>query len=250
MSVIALVASKGAPGVTTLACALGAVWPNDRDVAVAECDPFGGDLAARFGLFADSGLTSLVLALRQGSPHDNTLDVSDHVQHLPGGLTTFAGPVGGDAGWALDRELAVVGLGSLAHIDLLADCGRFDPRAPGQQRVLREARYVVLAVRPEASAIGQSRWVTEHLSAVLAGRSQTLGLVVIGDGPYRAADIAETLGVDLVATVPRDAVAASMLCGQPGSHRVLARSPLMGTARRIVARLVDDDRRPELRDAC
>ena len=39
---IAVAADKGAPGVTTTAVALAAVWP--RPVLLAECDPAGGDL--------------------------------------------------------------------------------------------------------------------------------------------------------------------------------------------------------------
>ncbi len=56
--------AKGSPGVTTLACALGAVWPVQRRVLVAECDPAGGDIAVRFGLPARPGMTGFVFAAR------------------------------------------------------------------------------------------------------------------------------------------------------------------------------------------
>ena len=46
MALIAVAADKGAPGVTTTALALAAVWP--RPVLLAECDPAGGDLVYRF----------------------------------------------------------------------------------------------------------------------------------------------------------------------------------------------------------
>ena len=42
---IAVAADKGAPGVTTTAVALAAVWP--RPVLLAECDPAGGDIVYR-----------------------------------------------------------------------------------------------------------------------------------------------------------------------------------------------------------
>ena len=45
MALIVLAADKGAPGVTTAAVALGAVWP--RPVLLAECDQAGGDLVYR-----------------------------------------------------------------------------------------------------------------------------------------------------------------------------------------------------------
>src|SRR3982074_1468642 len=46
MALIAIASDKGAPGVTTAALALAAVWP--RPVLLAECDPAGGDLVYRF----------------------------------------------------------------------------------------------------------------------------------------------------------------------------------------------------------
>src|ERR1019366_10538581 len=52
---LTLCSAKGAPGVTTLACVLGAVWPTHRAVVVAECDPSGGDLAGRFALSTRTG---------------------------------------------------------------------------------------------------------------------------------------------------------------------------------------------------
>src|ERR1700733_5524315 len=45
MALIAVAADKGAPGVTTTALSLAAVWP--RPVLLAECDPAGGDLVYR-----------------------------------------------------------------------------------------------------------------------------------------------------------------------------------------------------------
>ena len=65
VTIISVCSAKGSPGVTTLACALGAVWPAERRVMVAECDPSGGDIAARFGLSAKRGMTSLILEARR-----------------------------------------------------------------------------------------------------------------------------------------------------------------------------------------
>ena len=55
MALIAVAADKGAPGVTTTALALAAVWP--RPVLLAECDPAGGDLVYRFPAAAVSAST-------------------------------------------------------------------------------------------------------------------------------------------------------------------------------------------------
>jgi MinD-like ATPase involved in chromosome partitioning or flagellar assembly len=64
MSVLALASAKGAPGVTTAAVALGAVWP--RRVLLVEGDPAGGDLAARFHLPPEPNLVSLGMVARRG----------------------------------------------------------------------------------------------------------------------------------------------------------------------------------------
>lgn len=90
MTRVALCSAKGSPGVTTLACVLGAVWPTDRAIVVAECDPSGGDLAGRFGLSTRIGMTSLVLTERQGA--GGPTDYRTHVQQLPGGLDVLVAP--------------------------------------------------------------------------------------------------------------------------------------------------------------
>jgi cellulose biosynthesis protein BcsQ len=74
MALIAIAADKGAPGATTTALALAAVWP--RPVLLAECDPAGGDLVYRLPaadggrLDQRRGLLSLAVAARRGlQPH-------------------------------------------------------------------------------------------------------------------------------------------------------------------------------------
>jgi hypothetical protein len=80
--ILAVCADKGSPGVTTLATALGLVWPIDR--VVLEADPSGGDLAFRLrsprGEFLDSNRSVLEVAAdaREGLP--------------PGALARYAEP--------------------------------------------------------------------------------------------------------------------------------------------------------------
>lgn len=248
MTVAALVGMKGSPGVTTLACALGAVWPSGRAVVVAECDPSGGDIAVRFGLPTDVGMTSLVVAHRHGSTTDEPAPAEEHIQELPGGLAVLVGPAGADAGAALDRELARVGLHGLTVMDVVADCGRLDPHATGQLRVLRDAECVVLVVAPTPSGIAHARWGADRVRALRTSDAPPPRLVVSGDGPFRAADVADALGLGLWAAVPRDPAAASMLRGEPGPRRALARSPLVAAAHRLVPALTTQPCDAELRD--
>jgi len=70
MALIAIASDKGAPGVTTAALALAAVWP--RPVLLAECDPAGGDLVYRFPAVGGGrldprrGVLSLAVVARRG----------------------------------------------------------------------------------------------------------------------------------------------------------------------------------------
>ena len=65
MTVVALASVKGSPGVTTAATALAAAWPTGRQVLLVEADPFGGDLAPRYGSTVTGGLASLFAAARR-----------------------------------------------------------------------------------------------------------------------------------------------------------------------------------------
>jgi hypothetical protein len=248
MTIVALVAANGAPGVTTLACALGAVWPVDREVVLAECDPSGGDVAARFGLATDPGVTSLVLALRHGPPDDVSAVAGEHAQQLPGGLAVLVGPIGGDAGAALDRELAQVSLSSIETRDVLVDCGRLDAQSAGQHCVLRDADGALLVVTPDPSGVARGRWALDRLAGLRKG-SASVGIAVAGEGIFRPGDVADALGAAVLGVVPRDDVAAGMLAGGSGAQRALARSRLVTFAKRLAPALIAVEPTGELRRA-
>jgi hypothetical protein len=52
-------------------------------------------------------------------------------------------------------------------------------------------------------------------------------VLLVGDGPYPPAEVAEALGDPPLAKLPADRAGASMLAGHPGSARALRRSPLL-----------------------
>ena len=184
MTTIAFISPKGAPGVTTAACAIAAVWPAPRDVLLVECDPSGGDLAPRFGLPTTPGLTSYVLA-RRDTDRGST-DALDHVQTLPGGLAALFGPVGGEVAMALDGEVGAIGLEpSSMGSDVLLDCGRFNPRATGQALLLRQADLVALVTRADATSVAHGRCLVDTLSAT-RDIARATGLVVVGEGDRKS----------------------------------------------------------------
>ena len=241
MTSTAFVSANGAPGVTTAACAIGAVWPAEREVVLVECDPAGGDLAARFGIPIEPGLTSWVLDQRASESQPD--GILSHAQVLPGGLKVVVGPVGADTSVALDRELGSVDSdGSwVRHLgevtDLILDAGRYNPQSSGQQQILRCSDNVVIVSRCDASAVAHGKWLVDTLSALRSRPSRAACLLVVGDGPFSPDECAQALGCALVGTLPMEREAASMLSGEPGRSRALARSSLVRIARRVASQL-------------
>ncbi|MGH9918189.1 MAG: hypothetical protein ACRD6W_04870 [Nitrososphaerales archaeon] len=227
---------KGAPGVTTLACAIGAVWPQGRNVLLAECDPSGGDLAARFSLSSKCGMTSFVMA-RRHSPAA-TSDDSNHVQQLPGGLEAVVGPIGSGPANALDHEIAALEWPFFSQdVDVVFDCGRFVPTASGQRSILERSDSVLVVTNPEPSGLAHSNWLLERLRTV---RAQGCPQVVLaGEGSVPSREVSDVLGVRVLHLVPADPRAAAVFCGVPGRASNLARSSLVLAGRRLVQAVID-----------
>lgn len=224
MTVVAVCSVGGAPGCTTLACLLAAVWPVERAAVVAECDPAGGTLAAWFQLNPRVGTTSFVLAARHAA---SPQELEPHLQHLPGGLEVLAGPAGTDAARIVDHE--VQGLLGIAEVgrDVVVDLGRLDPCAPGQQALLGRSDATVLVVADDRAAASRAEASAGHLRATAGGRT---GLAVASARGGRAREVAVTVGLPVAAVVPRDDGAAAIVRGDHGPRRRLSRSPLVRAA--------------------
>ena len=88
---ISLASAKGAPGTTTSAHVLAAVWP--APVLLADADPAGSDLLYRLRtadglpLDAERGLLSLAAAVR----NDSDAAVEEHITEVDGGLDVLLG---------------------------------------------------------------------------------------------------------------------------------------------------------------
>jgi len=227
MTTVALCSASGAPGVTTLACALGAVWPAERPVMVVEADPHGGALAARFGLHANIGVMSYLVGRR---PDGGPVEVDEHLQRLPGGLEVLVGPAGSEPARVVDAEVATAP--SLAEVsrDAVVDCGRLVLEAAGQRRLLAGADVVLAIVAGEPAAAAALAVASARLRSVAAGR---LGIVVVGNDRSVGAQVASVVGLELAGQVPLDPRTAAVLRGEPGSARRLARAPLLRAAVRL-----------------
>ena len=235
-----LAADKGAPGVTTAATALGAVWP--RPVLLAECDPAGGDVVYRLPgedggmLNPGRGLLSLGATARRGLYPEQ---IYEHTQRLVGGLDVLAGLTHGEQAAGLTWLWKPLGraLAALPQADVLADCGRLGGH-PEINDLVAEADLVVLFTRASLDHVAHLR---ERLALLPKGPER--GVVVIADPrSYRAAidevrRIVTAAGRDVafVGGLAHDPKGAELLRGQWGGR--LDRSLLIRTARELAGRL-------------
>src|SRR3546814_15965987 len=87
MTVVGVLSVKHAPGATTAAVAIATA--SATDAVVVECDPAGGDIAARGHLAVEPGLVSLAAAGRHPTSH---LDLLGHPTHPPTGVLVLVAP--------------------------------------------------------------------------------------------------------------------------------------------------------------
>ncbi len=211
---IALCSVKGSPGVTTVALALAAHWPDAENTRrlVAEVDPSGGDLAARLGLSPTPGLATLAAAARR--PRIAAV-VWEHTQTLTGGARVLVAPPGDfHARAALHILAGAPGDGLLAAaarepgVVVLADCGRVDPGSPAEA-IARRAALLILVTGTGLDALAHSAARLQDL-ARWAPRS---GLLLTGDG-YLTRDVERELGVPAIGRIPHEPAAAAVLNGR------------------------------------
>ncbi|MFI0367128.1 hypothetical protein ACH35V_04570 [Actinomadura sp. 1N219] len=263
MALIALAADKGAPGVTTAAVALGAVWP--RPVLVAECDQAGGDLVYRLpaqdgegaeGMLNPSrGLLSLAATARRGLRPDQ---IGEHCQRLVGGLDVLVGITNSEQAQAMTWLWSPLGraFAGLAPVDVIADCGRLGADTP-LLGLLREADLVVLLTRATLEQVAHLRERVAALTAELRG-GPPVGVLVLADPRDFRGSIAEVdrilagarhrgpapdpaqgpppADVTVLGGLALDPKGAELLSGRWGGR--LDRSLLVRSAREVVGDLV------------
>lgn len=235
MALIVLAADKGAPGVTTAATALAAVWP--RPVLLAECDPAGGDVAYRLPaadggvLNPGKGLLTLAATARRGLEPGQ---IHQHTQKIVGGLDVLVGLTHGEQAAGLTWLWGPLGraLAAIPNADVIADCGRLGAH-PELGDLMAQAEQVVLLTRATLDHVAHLR---ERLSITKAH-----GVAVIADPRnYRSSidDVRRIVGpsVKFVHGLAHDPKGAELLRGQWGGR--LDRCLLIRTARDLAGRLV------------
>lgn len=237
MTVVALASAKGAPGVTTSALLLAALWPG---ALLVEADPAGGDLrcwlTASLGeaLRPDVGVVSLL------SAHQLTGVVTDrrlatHAQQLAGGLSVLVGPGSPAQAETLRGLWPQLATAVQAAVEpVVLDVGRVDVRGDTDLLLLRAASRVLLVCRPELASLLHTRDLLDALTA----QGVAAAVLLLGSGAQRD-DAARALGTVRVHLLPDDPDAARALSGGMW-NRKLDRSPLLAAGRRLVTTLSED----------
>ena len=269
MTAFGLVGAKGAPGVTTSAVLLAAVWP--RPACLLEADPAGGDVrwwqsgAGGLPLRPDTGVVSLLAARRAGRPSPQ--DMITHAQQIPGGLPVVVG-VGSPSQyqalapiWPTLVDLLTEQVGpcaappdELGSLDVVVDAGRLG-NDPGAGQLLAALPVVLLVCRPTVASIGHARHALSALRSLPAvgrraprasGDRPHLGVVVIGSAGDRTEVRVALIGTGterdhlggrqvFFGHLADDPAAAAGLAGQ--WTRRLDRSPLVASGRRLAGDL-------------
>lgn len=242
MSLIVITGGKGAAGVTTTATALAAVWP--QPAILADCDPFGGDLALRLRrpdggwLTRDMGIVGLAAAAQLGT---NGVDVDEQVQIAAGDLPVLVGVESATHAARIGELWPLIG-DALAQVstDVIADCGRFTPGA-ASEHLLARADSIAVVTRATPESVAHLR---HALTAIVTAQSKTsIRVVVISAADAKARDVEDVraalamaaLEVPVIGALALDTSAAAALAGEP--TRGLDRSALIASARQVAAAL-------------
>jgi MinD-like ATPase involved in chromosome partitioning or flagellar assembly len=232
MTTIAITATKGSPGATTLALALADRMSERARVLIVEADAAGGDIAARSGLALDPGLLTLAASGRRGLDRSR---IEPHAQLLPCGALVLAGPTSAEQATSALAGIATVLAQTLVHetSTVIIDAGRWDPRSPATDLVAT-ASIGALVLRPTIEGVEHARWqlrsLSEHVRRVIA--------VSIGERPYPRAEVAAALAVDEMYVIENDARAANAVGHGASYDRWLRRSPLMRSAAALANQLL------------
>lgn len=225
MALVCLGSVGAAPGVTTLSVLIAASWP--RPAVLVEADPSGGVLAVRYRLGRSPGLAGLAAMVRQGAPPEA---IWAYTQMLPGDLPVVVAPESGPVTTnILDDASHELARWCRHHqgVDIIVDCGRLAMRDVTWP-LWAAADEMLLVTRPRADEL----YPVAHRFKALENHVRSLGLVLVGDRPYRPEEIASQLEVPIRGTVADDPRAASVLA-TGGSGRTLRRSALVRSVRTL-----------------
>ncbi len=221
---VVLTSAKGSPGVTTA----GLVLAGLSGGVLVECDPAGADVrcwsAAVQG--EGAGLVELVHRLRAGEPDPDELVGAWADEPWPG-IRVVTGPPSAPMAQntlAAGTERLAAALAA-ARRPVLVDIGRWST-TPGVAPLVRAAAAVAVVVRPTVDGVAHARGLIAALDPVAVA----VWLLLVGDRPYRAADVADALQVPLWGALALDAAGVAVLMADGVAGRRWPRTELARSA--------------------
>lgn len=227
MALVSFFSAKGAPGATTTAMLVAALWP--RPTLLVDADGAGGDVGLRLTaptgapLTRNPGLLTLLPLARHGLVPGVVLD---HSQVALGGQRVLVGlenPAQAEAAGALWPTLAQA-FHELPGMDVVIDAGRLNHRS-FQLPLLQRSDVVVGVVRADPTSVVHMRQrlsLLHETFAPLGADAPRLGLVCVEDVQHQgeaasaiqtvAAEVPDVLDLGQVALDPK---AVRMFHGEP-----------------------------------
>lgn len=212
MRIVTLASVRGAPGVTTTALLLASTF---TDAVLVEADLDGGVLAVRYGLGREPGLTTFA-----ASRIDDGDGWRAHAQDA-GGVPVLVGPDAQAASaslWRTAGERITHGLVAADGVAVV-DAGRLRSLVP----IAIASDLCAVLVSPVADQLIALTHLLPTLRQSIRGQ---VAVVLVGEGPYQAADVEGSLEVTVLGELPDDRDAANALRNGTGSKARLARSRL------------------------
>ena len=239
MAMYCLISPGGSPGVTTAAVGLALTWPGR--VLLAECDPMGrrvlpGFMADRMRESAGPGLLGLAMAAeadQRGTVglEEYLVPISDdgRVELLHGVRDPRHGARMGSLWPRLAEALAA------RDGDVVADLGRVGGTETPSE-LLKAADGVVMVLKPTLPQVDAATPRLDALKALLGERT-AIGLCLVADGAYSAAEVERVLDVPVLAEMPCSPADAGVLSDGARPRLTFKTSLLMrsldGLGRRI-----------------
>lgn len=243
--IVAIGSDKGSPGATTLAVALGLVWPGDR--LVCELDPRGADLP--FRLMTPAGqhmgpvpsVGTLAIDARPGAAAPQLVR---YAQQSALGVPVIRGEVSTRAAGKVSAHLpAIATVAASWQGAVITDLGTLQPSNPALV-IARSAPIVLLVMRATTEGLGHLRDRIDELSAYVGDerRERTpVGVVLVAnsrdEGPAlnRTRALLESIGspAPVVGVFAHDAAAAAALWEGPLSKKI-TKGPLVRSAEKLV----------------
>jgi hypothetical protein len=243
MSLLSVLYVKSRPGATTTALGLAAVLPDSARPVVVECDPAGGDLAARHGLTMSPGLVELATATRTGAAVNVGEALSRYSQHIrlrDRTVEVVVAPSGGAQTRVALSVLARPGHSVLTTADrtVIADCGRLDFSSAAWPLVGMADAVLVLA----RGRLDELAHLREHIDELVRAAGDRLVVLLASGGLYAPEDITAALSGDgdeitVHGPLPYDERAAAVLEASRAPGRRWHRRPLMKALEQVAAGL-------------